>query len=148
MICNIEYGFYEKGTCNNEGITHDDEFIILDDTFSWLCHLMFIMTKLASSSFSSICIEGVSTPKLLQRLITYRQPMIKCVLWGPSKDEGPQQLDGGVLCSRVAWTRFGLEKPGCELTYARVKCYICCVVGDPKLGINRFGLPLLFRYED
>jgi hypothetical protein len=34
MICNIEYGFYEKGTCNNEGITHDDEFIILDDTFS------------------------------------------------------------------------------------------------------------------
>jgi hypothetical protein len=31
-----------------------------------------------------------------------------------------QWLDGGVLCSRVAWTRSGLEKPGGELTYARV----------------------------
>jgi hypothetical protein len=34
------------------------------------------------------------------------------------------------------------------LTYARVKCYICRVVGDPQLGINRFGSPLLLRYED
>jgi hypothetical protein len=35
-----------------------------------------------------------------------------------------------------------------ELTYARVKCYICRVVGDPQLGINRFGSPLLLGYED
>jgi hypothetical protein len=34
------------------------------------------------------------------------------------------------------------------LTYARVNCYICRVVGDPQLGINRFGLPLLLGYED
>jgi hypothetical protein len=52
-----------------------------------------------------------------------------------------QWLDGGVLCSRLAGTRSGLEKPVGELTYARVKCYICRVVGDPQLGINRFGSP-------
>jgi hypothetical protein len=34
------------------------------------------------------------------------------------------------------------------LTYARVKCYICRVVGDPQLGINRFGSPLFLGYED
>jgi hypothetical protein len=44
-----------------------------------------------------------------------------------------------VLSSRLAGTRPGLEKPWCELTYARVKCYICRVVGDHQLGINRFG---------
>jgi hypothetical protein len=33
------------------------------------------------------------------------------------------------------------------LTYARVKCYICRVVGDLQLGINRFGSPLLLRNE-
>ena len=52
-----------------------------------------------------------------------------------------KRLDGGVLSSRLVGTRFGLEKPVGELTYARVKCYICCVVGDPQLGINRFGSP-------
>jgi hypothetical protein len=41
-----------------------------------------------------------------------------------------------------------LKKPGGELTYARVKCYICRVIGDPQLGINRFGSPLLLRHED
>jgi hypothetical protein len=50
-----------------------------------------------------------------------------------------KRLDGGVLSSRLAATCSGLEKPGCKLTYARVKCYICHVVGDPQLGINRFG---------
>jgi hypothetical protein len=50
-----------------------------------------------------------------------------------------KRLDGGVLSSRLAGTRSSLEKPGGELTYARVKCYICHVVGDPQLGINRFG---------
>jgi hypothetical protein len=28
-MCNTGYGFYEKKrTCNNKGVTHDDEFII------------------------------------------------------------------------------------------------------------------------
>jgi hypothetical protein len=52
------------------------------------------------------------------------------------------------LCSRLASTWSGLEKPGGELTYTRVKCYICRVVGDPLLGINRFGSPLLLGHED
>jgi hypothetical protein len=59
-----------------------------------------------------------------------------------------KRLDGGVLCPWLTGTHSGLEKPGCELTYARVKCYICRVVGDPQLGINRFGSPLLLGYED
>ena len=59
-----------------------------------------------------------------------------------------KRLDGGVLTSRLARTHSGLEKPGGELTYARVKCYICRVVGDPQLGINRFGSPLLLGHED
>jgi hypothetical protein len=42
----------------------------------------------------------------------------------------------------------GWREPGGELTYARVKCYICRVVGDPQLGINRFGSPLLIGHED
>jgi hypothetical protein len=52
-----------------------------------------------------------------------------------------KRLDGGVLSSRLVGTHSGLEKLGGELTYARVKCYICHVVGDPQLGINRFGSP-------
>jgi hypothetical protein len=52
------------------------------------------------------------------------------------------------LCSQLAGTHSGLEKPGGELTYARVKCYICRVVGDRQLGINRFGSPLLLGHED
>jgi hypothetical protein len=34
------------------------------------------------------------------------------------------------------------------MTFARVKCYICRVIGDPQLGINRFGSPLLPGHED
>jgi hypothetical protein len=30
----------------------------------------------------------------------------------------------------------------------RVKRSICRVVGDPQLGINRFGSPLILGYED
>jgi hypothetical protein len=56
--------------------------------------------------------------------------------YAPSK-----RLDGGVLSSRLAGTRSGLEKTEYELIYARVKCYICRVVGDPQLGINRFESP-------
>jgi hypothetical protein len=39
-----------------------------------------------------------------------------------------KRLDGGVLSYRLAGTYSGLEKPMAELTYARVKCYICRVV--------------------
>jgi hypothetical protein len=48
------------------------------------------------------------------------------IVYPPSK-----RLDGGVLSSRLAGTHSSLEKPVGELTYARVKCYICRVVGDP-----------------
>jgi hypothetical protein len=41
-----------------------------------------------------------------------------------------------------------MNRPGCELTYARVKCYICHVVGDPQLGMNRFRSLLLLGHED
>jgi hypothetical protein len=42
----------------------------------------------------------------------------------------------------------GWREPGLVLTYARVKCYICRVIGDPQLSINRFGSPLLLGHED
>jgi hypothetical protein len=38
-----------------------------------------------------------------------------------------------------------MKKSRCGLTYARVKCYICYVVGDPQLGINRFGIVVTSR---
>jgi hypothetical protein len=41
-----------------------------------------------------------------------------------------------------------LENPSGELTYARVKCYICRVIGDPQLSTNRFGSSLLLGHED
>jgi hypothetical protein len=60
-----------------------------------------------------------------------------------------KRLDGVVdLCSRLALTRSGLKKPNGELTYGRVKCYICRVIGDPQLSINRFGSSLLLGHED
>jgi hypothetical protein len=59
-----------------------------------------------------------------------------------------KRLDGGVSVLSIGVNRSGLEKPSGELTYARVKCYICRVVGDPQLGINRFGSPLLLGHED
>jgi hypothetical protein len=58
------------------------------------------------------------------------------IVYPPSK-----RLDSGVLSSRLVGTRSGLEKPEYELTCTRVKCYICRVVGDPQLGISRFGSP-------
>jgi hypothetical protein len=54
----------------------------------------------------------------------------------------------GDMCSRLAGTHSGLEKPRCKLTYARVKCYICRVARDPQLGISRFKSPLLLKYGD
>jgi hypothetical protein len=66
---------------------------------------------------------------------------VACTLCG-------KRLDGGVFVLSVGVTHSGLEKTGGELTYARVKCYICRVVGDPQLGINRFGSPLLLGHED
>jgi hypothetical protein len=57
-------------------------------------------------------------------------------------------MDGGVYVLSVGVNPVGLKKPGGELTYARVKCYICRVIGDPQLSINQFGSPLLLGYED
>jgi hypothetical protein len=34
------------------------------------------------------------------------------------------------------------------LTYVRSECYICRVVGDPHLSINRFRSLLLLEHED
>jgi hypothetical protein len=42
-----------------------------------------------------------------------------------------KRLDGGILSSLLERAHSGLKNPGCELTYARVKCYICHEVGDP-----------------
>jgi hypothetical protein len=63
----------------------------------------------------------------------------------------PQWQEAGrwSICA-LGWRELFLvfEKPRCELTYARVECYICHVVGDSQLGINRFGSPLLLGHED
>jgi hypothetical protein len=68
-----------------------------------------------------------------------------CFGWTNTRKAGPQwewrdgesimyppgkRLDGGVLSSRSVGTVL-VGKPKCELIYARVKCYICRVVGDP-----------------
>ena len=66
---------------------------------------------------------------------------VACTLHG-------KRLDDGVSVLSVGMNSSGLKKPGGELTYARVKCYICRVVGDPQLSINRFGSPLLLGHED
>jgi hypothetical protein len=59
-----------------------------------------------------------------------------------------KRLDGGVSVLLVGVNPISLKNPGDELTYARVKCYICHVIGDPQLGINRFESSLLLGYED
>jgi hypothetical protein len=59
-----------------------------------------------------------------------------------------KMLDGGVSVLSVGVNPSGFKKPASELTYARVKCYTCRVIGDPQLCINRFGSPLLLGYED
>jgi hypothetical protein len=66
---------------------------------------------------------------------------VACTLHG-------KRLDGGVSVLSISVNRSGLKNPGGELTYARVKCYICRVNGDPQLSINRFGSPLLLGHED
>jgi hypothetical protein len=66
---------------------------------------------------------------------------VACTLCG-------KRLDGGVSVLSVGVNHSSLEKLGGKLTYARVKCYLCHVVGDPQLGINRFGSPLLLGHED
>ena len=63
---------------------------------------------------------------------------------GESSVYPPWQEAGWWCMCALGW----LEKPGGELTYARVKCYICRVIGDPQLSINRFGSPLLLGHED
>jgi hypothetical protein len=54
-----------------------------------------------------------------------------------------------VVCSRVAWTcSCSGGSVGMVDMCKRVTRSICRVVGDPQLGINRFGSPLLLGYED
>jgi hypothetical protein len=48
---------------------------------------------------------------------------VACTLHG-------KRLDDGISVLSVVVTQFGLEKLGGKLTNARVKCYICRVVGD------------------
>jgi hypothetical protein len=69
---------------------------------------------------------------------------------GESSVYPPWQEAGRWCICALGWREpwSGLKKPGGDLTYARVKCYICRVVGDPQLGINRFGSPLLLGYEE
>jgi hypothetical protein len=60
----------------------------------------------------------------------------------------PWQEAGRWCICTLGWREPDLVNPGGELTNARVKCYICRVIGDPQLSINRFGLPLLVGHED
>jgi hypothetical protein len=59
-----------------------------------------------------------------------------------------KRLDGGVSVLSVSVNLIWFKNPGDELTYARVKCYICRVIGDPQLSINRFRSPFLLGHED
>jgi hypothetical protein len=59
-----------------------------------------------------------------------------------------KRLDDGVSVLSVGVSLIGLKNLGGKLTYARVKCYICPVIGDPQLSNNRFGSPLLLEHED
>jgi hypothetical protein len=59
-----------------------------------------------------------------------------------------KRLDGGVSVLSIGVNPVWSLKPGGELTYARVKCYICRVIGDPQLSINRFESPLLLGVFD
>jgi hypothetical protein len=62
----------------------------------------------------------------------------------------PWQEAGRWCICALGWREPDLvfKNPGGKLTYARVKCYICRVIGDPQLSINRFELPLLLGHED
>jgi hypothetical protein len=51
---------------------------------------------------------------------------VVCTLHGKRLDGGVSVLSVGV---NLIWN------PSGELTYARVKCYICRVIGDPQLSI-------------
>jgi hypothetical protein len=64
---------------------------------------------------------------------------VACTLYSKRLDDGVSVLSVGV---NPVWNPRG------ELTYARVKCYLCRAIGDPQLGINRFGSPLLLGHED
>jgi hypothetical protein len=66
---------------------------------------------------------------------------------GESSVYPPWQEAGRWCICALGW-REPDKNPGGELTYARVKCYICRVIGDPHLSINHFGSPLLLGYED
>ena len=69
---------------------------------------------------------------------------------GESSVYPPWQEAGRWCICALGWREpdLVLRTPVASLTYARVKCYICRVIGDPQLGINRFGSPLLLGHED
>jgi hypothetical protein len=68
---------------------------------------------------------------------------------GESSVYPPWQEAKRLCICALGWREPGLvKKPDGELTYERVNCYICHVIGDPQLGINQFGLTLLLGHED
>jgi hypothetical protein len=66
---------------------------------------------------------------------------------GESSVYPPWQEAGRWCICALGW-REPDKDPGGKLTYERVKCYICRVIGDPQMSINRFGSLLLLGYED
>jgi hypothetical protein len=67
---------------------------------------------------------------------------------GESSVYPPWQEAGRWCICALGWREPGLVLRTPVASYARVKCYICRVIGDPQLGINRFGSPLLLGHED
>jgi hypothetical protein len=55
-----------------------------------------------------------------------------------------------VECRTLGWHGpvHAVEDPWEWWTYTRVKCYLCRVVGNPQLRINRFESPLLLGHGD
>jgi hypothetical protein len=69
---------------------------------------------------------------------------------GESSVYPPWQEAGRWCICALGWRELGLvlRNPVASCHMQGFKCYICRVVGDPQLGINRFGSPLLLGHED
>jgi hypothetical protein len=59
-----------------------------------------------------------------------------------------KRLDGGISVLSVGVNPVWSSETRWRVDICKVKCYICRVIGDPQLGINRFGSPLLLGHED
>jgi hypothetical protein len=66
---------------------------------------------------------------------------VTCTLHG-------KRLDGGVSVLSIGVNLIWSYEPRWRVDICKVKCYICRVIGDPQLGIDRFGSPLLLGRED